>query len=390
MDHPDWTASMYDHLNVINPIDTYPSDVLCGSQVLGLFMKKILFTKYSCFNVTVQLLVPSFLIIMMLNTIQDPFQKYHEEPALKITLNSYLNDPVGIMTAPITILGYFYASHFEDPAVPRMLEINNNISDYVMNHVKNVPEFRMKYLVGASLNEDPLVVWFNNQPYHTIPLAINLLFNALLQELSINTRLTIVNHPLPELKGGRENMNDSKVQDVVGDVLFLVIFDLAMFIMVAYYAIDAVKERHTRLKLMQFISGISPFTFWMVTIMYDFCLVMISIGLVILVYVTEVTVFINSSIKLLFTLMSYTGSVLPFVYLRSFRYSNPTAAYLNILILGIIFGSLLQFAVSKGGPYVTRDEFIKNLTTYILQCIPFYNLAFTTEHLWLVSIKIQK
>ncbi|GLG96916.1 ATP-binding cassette sub-family A member 3, partial [Gryllus bimaculatus] len=56
-------------------------------------------------------------------------------------------------------------------------------------------EVREAYYVGASFEETQITGWFNNYPYHSVPLALNMLYNAHLKSSGIS--LNIVNHPLP-------------------------------------------------------------------------------------------------------------------------------------------------------------------------------------------------
>ena len=60
---------------------------------------------------------------------------------------------------------------------------------------------RQNYIVGATFggNETApnITGWFNNLPYHSIPLAVGTIYNALLKYHNSSTSITVVNHPLP-------------------------------------------------------------------------------------------------------------------------------------------------------------------------------------------------
>lgn len=56
------------------------------------------------------------------------------------------------------------------------------------------------YLVAASRTEsgNQLIAWFNNQPFHTAPLSLNLLHNAMVRSfLGPDHGIRVVNKPLP-------------------------------------------------------------------------------------------------------------------------------------------------------------------------------------------------
>ena len=60
---------------------------------------------------------------------------------------------------------------------------------------------RQNYIVGATFggNETAQTItgWFNNLPYHSIPLAVGTIYNALLKCYTNSTSITVVNHHLP-------------------------------------------------------------------------------------------------------------------------------------------------------------------------------------------------
>lgn len=64
-----------------------------------------------------------------------------------------------------------------------------------------MPRVNFQYIVGlkATENDKTLKGFFNNQPLHTPPLALNLITNAILRQVTDNDKYTISveNHPLP-------------------------------------------------------------------------------------------------------------------------------------------------------------------------------------------------
>lgn len=52
------------------------------------------------------------------------------------------------------------------------------------------------YVVGCEVLADRVTAWFNNQPYHSAPLALNLVHNALLKSmLGQSYRISVTNRP---------------------------------------------------------------------------------------------------------------------------------------------------------------------------------------------------
>jgi hypothetical protein len=42
-----------------------------------------------------------------------------------------------------------------------------------------------------------IIGWFNNLPYHSIPLAVQTVYNTILRYYTYNKTINVVNHPLP-------------------------------------------------------------------------------------------------------------------------------------------------------------------------------------------------
>lgn len=58
-------------------------------------------------------------------------------------------------------------------------------------------EMQRGYLAGATMNET-ITAWFNNIPYHTAPLSLNLVHNAIVRALvSPDCSIEVINDPMP-------------------------------------------------------------------------------------------------------------------------------------------------------------------------------------------------
>lgn len=70
-----------------------------------------------------------------------------------------------------------------------------------------------EYMAGASLGRfanDTIIAWFNSQPHHAAPLAMNLAHNAIVRAmLDTNHSIRLTNEPLPFTTGSRIEMLSS-------------------------------------------------------------------------------------------------------------------------------------------------------------------------------------
>ena len=61
----------------------------------------------------------------------------------------------------------------------------------------NPSTVRMRHIIGASFENDSVIAWYNNDPLHSPPLALQYVTNTILKEKKLNQSVTFVNHPLP-------------------------------------------------------------------------------------------------------------------------------------------------------------------------------------------------
>jgi len=54
---------------------------------------------------------------------------------------------------------------------------------------------------GGNGTAPTITGWFNNLPFHSIPLAVGMIYDALLNYHTNSTNITVVNHPLPFSEG---------------------------------------------------------------------------------------------------------------------------------------------------------------------------------------------
>ena len=75
------------------------------------------------------------------------------------------------------------------------LSMEETILEKYRESMSNV---NLNYMVGTTFATDAITVWFNNQAFHTVPLTVNLINNAILKAtLGSEFSITLSNKPLP-------------------------------------------------------------------------------------------------------------------------------------------------------------------------------------------------
>lgn len=129
-----------------------------------------------------------------------------------------------------------YGAQFKSVSNSESFNLNDNSSVNICSmDRKNINEFigcvgtvsllsyMDNYMVGATFTQEPddsvsVIAHFNNQPFHTAPLTLNLMTNALLRFFSnSSSSITVINHPLP--RNIKEQAEDLTTKNQTGNIL---------------------------------------------------------------------------------------------------------------------------------------------------------------------------
>jgi ATP-binding cassette, subfamily A (ABC1), member 3 len=193
-----------------------------------------------------------------------------------------------------------------------------------------------KYLIGMSIEENQIDAWFNGEPLHTMPLTLNYINRAILKTLAGNDfDISLTNKPFEqnnpfEVQGG---FNMTSLVFLMVFLFLLMIYWPSVFI--AFY----IKERESRAKLLQFISGANRFVYWFTSFLIDYlifiviiCAIIGGIGL----YQRE---HLSTAAELgsLFTILAfYAFTTLPMVYALSYMFSKHTTGETMVTVFGFL------------------------------------------------------
>eukprot|EP00052_Salpingoeca_macrocollata_P025254 m.229564 g.229564 ORF g.229564 m.229564 type:complete len:1857 (+) comp22401_c4_seq1:3439-9009(+) len=180
--------------------------------------------------------------------------------------------------------------------------------------------------------------WFNNGPYHTIPLAINIMDTVTLQEFiaDANAQIFTYNHPLPK---SLSSTIDELRSDANG-------FNLALFIVfglgfaAASFCVLLVTERVSHAKHLQLVSGVNRTIFWLGTYLWDFVLLLIMSFCIMIVFAAfDVPAFRGDNMGVvLLLLILFAWAALPLIYLLAFFFDTASSAYARLSMLLIFLG----------------------------------------------------
>ena len=342
-----------------------------------MIIKKLIYFLRNKKLIISQVLFPGLVITLNLFYIKHVVSTSEELPPLKISLSSYDHNYVAYdligNNSLINSLSQTYKNTLINNEKVILFQLNetssnnfcetfrSNIDSYLSCVSKisykalNKEHFvstEFKYIEEGERKRDNFIMkitgHFNNQPYHTPPLAVNLITNALLKHFTNSTesKIVVINKPLSKNfsekieKSTEKNMNNFRIASGL---------NFGFSFLIASFSIFLINENICGAKQMQFIKGCNPFNFWISHLLTDMINYMISVSSVILVlYVSlifnlknQIFYFFNlfklfdveqllSEIKWIFTLiilLIYGLTHITQIYLFSFKFNLASTGF---------------------------------------------------------------
>jgi ATP-binding cassette subfamily A (ABC1) protein 3 len=277
------------------------SDIVFGFNLLvkqfyTLILKRFIHSMRNKTLVVVQLLIPIGVLIINMVYLKYAPIKPGDSPALKIDIENYRKNfvPLNLHYGPnvpandsvIKTLSELYALQFNKTKNSVAFDLNSNdtvtlcqssrgsIQDFIsclgslsLNYIVD------DYIVATDFNEFEkqnvsFVGYFNNQPYHVPPMALNFISNTLLKYYTNSTsnNIFVINHPLP--RDLNEQLSDLTLKDMTGfNVATGLTFGFAFLI--SSFIIFLIKEKSSDAKHLQYMSGCNSYIFWISAFLWD-------------------------------------------------------------------------------------------------------------------------
>ncbi|KAK9751753.1 hypothetical protein QE152_g4857 [Popillia japonica] len=198
---------------------------------------------------------------------------------------------------------------------------------------------RMRYIIGASFSGNNITSWFNNEPYHSPPIALQYSMNAILQSHTTDDHsIQFFNHPLPFSTDTRiTQMNTGQTMG------FQIAFNIAfcMAFVTPFYVLFYVRERVVKSKHQQFVSGAKVSAYWFANILWDF----VTFLLTIICTIITLACFQEDGFKsasdlgrVFVILIIFILAALPITYLSSLLFTAPSSGYTKLALIKIFLG----------------------------------------------------
>jgi len=237
----------------------------------------------------------------------------------------------------------------------------------------------------TSINDESVeaTIHTNFTGIHALPIFLGAMNEALLGFLGSDATITVSSYPVPLTASFDE-------YDASGEG-----FNVSIFILLAFAFIPAgfaqyiVRERETKTKHQQVVSGVHLNGFWISSWIWDFLTYMIGpyVFTVILLHAFDVKVMINGEAgQALWTILLLYGlAVVPFTYMTTFLFKSPTLAQ-NINILFHILGGLMLMMTTLILSFFEKYVDDAKIMRHVFRLFPQFCLADSLLRISFVSI----
>ncbi|XP_023309746.1 ATP-binding cassette sub-family A member 3-like [Anoplophora glabripennis] len=254
---------------------------LVGNQFQAMFMKRYLTTCRSWRLLLTQIIIA---IVFILPAMYIGKEDAGSLSPAHLDLRAFRNPVVLVEDLSNSIYLETYLDYLKSNSYS--YKNTKKISKKVLDLIKDYPfEVRANYIVAATFdkegNKDHITAWFNDA-YHSAAISLALVLNAAFKKAldCKDCSIQFINHPIPyDLH--------KKVLHLTGAYntrVLLIIIAASLVFISAIYVIFIIRERMSKFKHQQMISGANVLVFWSATLIWDF-LTFTLICLVILVTV---------------------------------------------------------------------------------------------------------
>lgn len=358
-------------------------------QISAMFFKKFLQNIRQYEVVLMQIIVP-LLMVGLFIVAGRSFLPSKDLPPLNMSMANYTQLKPIIMLSAVDIsektqtkrLHRLYlkiVSAYKDmveESGSRLIEVAD-INRYIDSMpMKSMAVFNQKHILGVKVvGRDKgvtLVAMFNNEYYHTLPLSINLIFNAYLKGYDVNGSIEVINHPLPITP--TTEMDLLTRGQTMGFQLVSAVGFATGFI-AGFYITTVVRERVNRSKLLQLVSGVNLWIYWWTTFVWDFITFVLIASIMIsslVIYQEEGWSSWEDLNRLAVVYVCFIWAVLPWIYVMSLWYKSPTAGFICTFQMSLFFGNAFHYIIMVLNLLGYEEK--ARLFTDLLIIIPFFTL----------------
>ncbi|KFD55597.1 hypothetical protein M513_03649 [Trichuris suis] len=227
-------------------------------------------------------------------------------------------------------------------------------------------------------------IWFNNQGWAALPAYMMALSNARLHTVlpfdgvSSDFGISVINHPMPQV------LDEVIQRDAIAFEMALclaVLFSLCSC--TAAVCLSVVEDKSSGMQQLLFVSGLRRWLYWIVNLLFDLFLYMLTIVFIIVALVLfnqeQYVGDWSSTLTVVVLFFSFGMSTVPSIYLLSKFFKSPPVAFMICALGGFFVGSVSSalataFELLSEENQELRD--VSNIMKNSFQFLPQYSIMY--------------
>ncbi|XP_057686552.1 phospholipid-transporting ATPase ABCA1-like [Corythoichthys intestinalis] len=260
-----------------------------------------------------------------------------------------------------------------------------NVSDYLINSYPHLirKSLKIKMFIeelrygGFSImpglpdypveKDNNVIIWHNTKGSHSLVSFVNVVNNGFLRQTLPGGSITATNHPLAL----EEKTDESAKHAILKEFVTRVSIIFAMSCVPASFVLFLIRERASKAKHLQFVSGVKPIIYWVANLFWDMINYTLSAMIVVLILISfqrEEYIKAGNLPALVLLLLLYGWSIIPFMYPISFMFTLPSKGYIVLTTVSLAIGIISSLDLF-------HDSTKTNDIERILHIFPHYHLG---------------
>jgi ATP-binding cassette subfamily A (ABC1) protein 3 len=231
-------------------------------------------------------------------------------------------------------------------------------------------------------------IWYNNQPYHVVPAALNAYHNVLLRNImkSNNWSITVNNHPLPRTL---ETQDDEEYGDSLLGLAVSIMASFGFTFFLSSFVVFPITERESKAKHLQFVSGVNTFSYWLANYAWDLvnaAIVVLITFIIFLAYQADGYKGVTSLSAVFLILVFTCFASIPLAYCFSTIFKSHLVAY-GVFFLFYFFPPLiLQITVLSLPGDTDKERRDRDIVHYVSLLHPGYGLQIGLLNIYITDV----
>ncbi|KAF7399046.1 hypothetical protein HZH66_006943 [Vespula vulgaris] len=317
--------------------------------MLGLFNKKVTYTKKNARILLMILFLPLISILFMALSYKTPAESLDIIP---LTLNMYRNPKV-FYSSDIPKYGKIYNEEIESfNGIATNVAGRSVTEELLAFGKKNLAEYHNYVIVSAEFNNTQGIFangFYSGTMMHSLPLTMNILSNTIIRSLTDKKySIEVSRQQLPNIF----SYSDQVVPEMEA-LSRVLIFCSFFFPTLALFVIHPLQETSTKVKQLQRMTGISSVSYWLTIFSIDFLICVLStciitLGFYVMDIILDIRLYHVTEILITMLILLLFGiNCLLITYIFSFinKSRSTVITILSITPIGIVFIQYLLHVV---------------------------------------------